>query len=128
MMRLRKGAETEMRVLDDVAQPVEENGAMQAKATRMMVLEGELETPAETEPLPPEPVECHVWYDLDGNPCAWSPVNAGVISVEIGGSDEAAPVEIYQALRDAERKAKTAEERIAELEVMVARLAAKMVE
>ena len=128
MMRLRKGAETEMRVLDDVAQPVEENGAMQAKATRMMALEGEPDTSPETEPLPPEPVECHVWYDLDGNPCAWSPVDSGVISVEIGQKDDTAPAEVYQALLDSQRAQKTAEQRIAELEQMVARLAAKLAE
>lgn len=81
------------------------------------------------EGMSPEPgeVECHVWHDLDGKPCAWSPVGSGVISIEIGEPDRDAPVEIYQALR-AERSAKSAEERIAELEAMVARLAAKIAE
>lgn len=117
-----------MRVLDDVSQPAAENGAMQISAMQMMALEGEPDTSPETEPPAPEPVECHVWYDLDGNPCAWSPVGSGVISVEIGEPDKDAPVEIYRALKDAERKAKSAEERIAELEAMVAQLAAQLVE
>ncbi len=119
MMRLRKGAETVMRALND-AVPERVGEGLQGEPMKMMTL-GEL-------PPEPESVECDVWYDFDGNPCAWSPVGSGVISIEIGEPDKDAPVEIYQALKDAERKAKSAEERIAELEAMVARLAAKMAE
>jgi hypothetical protein len=101
--------------------------ARAAPDTEMAVMGGRQmleETPS--DPAEPVEVECHVWYDLDGNPCAWSPVGSGVISVEIGEPDKDAPVEVYQALKDAERKAKSAEERIAELEAMVARLAARI--
>lgn len=111
MARLYRGAETVMRVLDE---PSPQEGGM-----RMQQMAGT------GEGAPPE-VECEVWYDLNGNPCAWSPVGAGVISVEIGSTDDNAPIEVYRALRDTEREAKAAEERIAELEEMVARLAAKM--
>jgi len=66
-----------------------------------------------------------VWVDLDGNPCAWSPVGSGVISIEIGGDEDPA-LEIYRTLTDKDRVIKDQEQRIAELETMVAKLAAKM--
>lgn len=122
-MRLRKGSETVMRAMDKPAQ------ARAAPDTEMAVMGGRQmleETPS--DPAEPVEVECHVWYDLDGNPCAWSPVGSGVIAIEIGEKDEDAPVDVYQALRDAQRANKSAEERITELEQMVARLAAAMAE
>lgn len=126
MVRLRKAPETVMKVLDEAprAEPGGEE-TLRAMGAKTVTLDGE--TPPETPPEP-EAVECDVWVDLDGNPCAWSPVGSGVIAIEIGEKDEDAPVDIYQALRDAQRANKSAEERIAELEQMVARLAAAMVE
>ena len=106
-MRLLRTGQTELKALD-VAQPEGD--------ISLMSIEGE-----------PEAVECEIWTDLDGNPCAWTPVGSGVISIEIGGDDNT-PLEVYRALKDEERKAKTAEERIAELEAMVAQLAAQLVE
>ena len=126
-MRLRKGAETEMRVIDEpqvehVPEEQTTQGGMQ-----LMTLDGE--TPPDDGPEGElGAVECDVWYDLDGNAVAWSPVGSGVISIEIGEKDEDAPVDVYQALRDAQRANKSAEERITELEQMVARLAAAMAE
>lgn len=118
-----------MRALDEPTQtraaPDTETAVM---GGRQAMVQGEMLEETPPDPAEPVEVECHVWYDLDGNPCAWSPVGSGVISVEIGEPDKDAPVEIYQALKAAERKAKSAEERIAELEAMVARLAAKMAE
>lgn len=114
-----------MRALDvaiEARTAPDEESAPMGRGRAVMALEGV----AAEEPPEPVEVECDVWYDLDGNPCAWSPVGSGVISIEIGEPDKDAPVEIYQALRDAERKAKSAEERIAELEAMVARLAANL--
>lgn len=112
-----------MRVLDEAprAEP-EGEGTLKAMGMRTMALDG--------DPPPEElgAVECDVWVDLDGNPCAWSPVGSGVIAIEIGEKDEDAPVDVYQALRDAQRANKSAEERITELEQMVARLAAAMAE
>ncbi len=105
-MRLLRTGQTELKALD-VAQPEGDIGLMSVE---------------------PEAVECEVWTDLDGNPCAWTPVGSGVISIEIGNSEANAPLEVYRALKDAERKAKSAEERIAELEAMVAQLAAQLVE
>lgn len=84
----------------------------------LMVLDGENKLPAEKE--------WEEWCDLDGVPRAWTRKGVSVISVEIGEPDKDAPVEVYQALKDAQRRAKSAEERIAELEEMVARLAARM--
>lgn len=107
-MRLLRTGQTELKALD-VAQPEGD--------ISLMSIEGE-----------PEAVECEIWTDLDGNPCAWTPVGSGVISIEIGNSETNAPLEVYRALKDAERKAKSAEERIAELEAMVAQLAAQLVE
>jgi hypothetical protein len=104
-MRLLKSDQTEMRVLEET-KPEGDMGLMSVE---------------------PEAVECEVWTDLDGNPCAWTPVGSGVISIEIGGDDNT-PLEVYRALKDEERKAKTAEERIAELEAMVAQLAAQLVD
>ncbi len=123
MVRLRKAPETVMRVLDEAprAEP-EGEGTLKAMGMRTMALDGD------PPPEEPEAVECDVWLDLDGNPCAWSPVGSGVIAIEIGEKDEDAPVDVYQALRDAQRANKSAEERITELEQMVARLAAAMAE
>lgn len=114
-----------MKVLDEAprAEPGGEE-TLRAMGAKTVTLDGE--TPPETPPEP-EAVECDVWVDLDGNPCAWSPVGSGVISVEIGGDEDPA-LEVYRALKDAERKAKSAEERIAELEAMVAQLAAQLVD
>jgi len=122
-VRLRKAPETVMRVLDEAprAEP-EGEGTLRTMGMRTMGLDGD------PPPEEPEAVECDVWVDLDGNPCAWSPVGSGVIAIEIGEKDEDAPVDVYQALRDAQRANKSAEERIAELEQMVARLAAAMAE
>ena len=123
MVRLRKAPETVMKVFDEAPRTEPEGeGALQAIGMATVALDGD----APPEEL--EAVECDVWVDLDGNPCAWSPVGSGVIAIEIGEKDEDAPVDIYQALRDAQRANKSAEERIAELEQMVARLAAAMVE
>ena len=119
MVRLRKAPETVMKVLDEAprAEPASEGTlkAMGAKTT----LDGE------TPPAEPEAVECDVWVDLDGNPCAWSPVGSGVISVEIGGDEDPA-LEVYRALTDKDRVIQDQEQRIAQLEAMVAKLAAKM--
>ena len=114
-----------MKVLDEAprAEPGGEE-TLRAMGAKTVTLDGE--TPPETPPEP-EAVECDVWVDLDGNPCAWSPVGAGVIGIEIGGDEDPA-LEVYRALKDEERKAKTAEERIAELEAMVAQLAAQLVD
>lgn len=122
MVRLRKAPETVMRVLDEAprAEPDGE-GTLRTMGMRTMGLDGD------PSPEEPEAVECDVWVDLDGNPCAWTPVGSGVISIEIGGDDNT-PLEVYRALKDEERKAKTAEERIAELEAMVAQLAAQLVD
>jgi len=111
-----------MKVLDEAprAEP-EGEGTLRTMGMRTMGLDGD------PPPDEPEAVECDVWVDLDGNPMAWSPVGAGVISIEIGGDDNT-PLEVYRALKDEERKAKTAEERIAELEAMVAQLAAQLVD
>lgn len=123
MVRLRKAPETVMKVLDEAPQAESESeGALQAIGMATVALDGD----APPEEL--EAVECDVWVDLDGNPCAWSPVGSGVIAIEIGEKDEDAPVDVYQALRDAQRANKSAEERITELEQMVARLAAAMAE
>lgn len=83
----------------------------EVQSGKMMTLNGE--------------IECHVWTDLNGNPCAWTPVDSGVISIEIG-DDEDVALEVYRELKK-ERTEKTAEERIAELEEMVAKLATKLV-
>jgi len=106
-------------VLDEAprAEP-EGEGALRTMGAKMMALDGE--TPGE-----PEAVECDVWVDLDGNPCAWSPVGAGVISIEIGGDEDPA-LEVYRALTGKDRVIKDQGQRIAELEAMVAKLAAKM--
>jgi hypothetical protein len=123
MVRLRKAPETVMKVFDEAPRTEPEGeGALHVMGMTTVALDGD--APLEES----EAVECNVWVDLDGNPCAWSPVGSGVIAIEIGEKDEDAPVDIYQALRDAQRANKSAEERIAELEQMVARLAAAMVE
>jgi len=120
MVRLRKAPETVMRVLDQVprAEP-EGEGTLKIMGGRTMTLDGE------TPPAEPEAVECDVWVDLDGNPCAWSPVGSGVISIEIGGDEDPA-LEVYRTLTDKDRVIQDQEQRIAELEAMVAKLAAKM--
>ena len=111
-----------MKVFDEAPRTEPEGeGALQAIGMATVALDGD----APPEEL--EAVECDVWVDLDGNPCAWTPVGSGVISIEIGGDDNT-PLEVYRALKDEERKAKTAEERIAELEAMVAQLAAQLVD
>lgn len=122
-MRLRKAPEAVMRVLDEAprAEPETEAAPMSA-GIGLMDLKGD--QPQETPPEP-EAVECDVWVDLDGNPCAWSPVGSGVISIEIGGEEDPA-LEVYRALTDKDRVIQDQEQRIAELEAMVAKLAAKM--
>jgi len=111
-----------MKVLDEAPQTESESeGAPRAIGMATVALDGDV------PPEELEAVECDVWVDLDGNPCAWSPVGSGVIAIEIGGDDNT-PLEVYRALKDEERKAKTAEERIAELEAMVAQLAAQLVD
>jgi len=119
MVRLRKAPETVMRVLDQVprAEPASEG--------TLKIMGGRTTLDGETPPAEPEAVECDVWVDLDGNPMAWSPVGAGVISIEIGGDEDPA-LEIYRTLTDKDRVIKDQEQRIAELETMVAKLAAKM--
>lgn len=120
MVRLRKAPETVMKVLDDIPQAqAAGEGALQTMGMQAMTLAGD------PPPEEPEAVECDVWVDLDGHPCAWSPVGSGVISIEIGGDEDPA-LEVYRALKDEQRKNLAAEERIAELEQMVMRLAAKM--
>lgn len=125
MVRLRKAPETVMKVLDEAprAEPGGEE-TLRAMGAKTVTLDGE--TPPETPPEP-EAVECDVWVDLDGNPCAWSPVGSGVISVEIGGDEDPA-LEVYRALTDKDRVIQDQEQRIAQLEAMVAKLAAKMAE
>lgn len=120
MVRLRKAPETVVRVLDETerAEP-DGGGTQQAMGMRAMALDGE------SPPPEPEAVECDVWVDLDGNPMAWSPVGAGVISIEIGGDEDPA-LEVYRTLTDKDRVIQDQEQRIAELEAMVAKLAAKM--
>ena len=120
MVRLRKAPETVMRVLDEAprAEPDGE-GTLRTMGMRTMGLDGD------PSPEEPEAVECDVWVDLDGNPCAWSPVGAGVIGIEIGGDEDPA-LEVYRALTDKDRVIQDQEQRIAELETMVAKLAAKM--
>ena len=122
MVRLRKAPETVMRVLDEAprAEP-EGEGALRTMGAKMMALDGD------SPPTEPEAVECDVWVDLDGNPCAWSPVGSGVISIEIGGDEDPA-LEVYRALTDKDRVIQDQEQRIAQLEAMVAKLAAKMAE
>ena len=123
MVRLRKAPETVMKVLDEAprAEPGGEE-TLRAMGAKTVTLDGE--TPPETPPEP-EAVECDVWVDLDGNPCAWSPVGAGVIGIEIGGDEDPA-LEVYRALTDKDRVIQDQEQRIAQLEAMVAKLAAKM--
>lgn len=118
-MRLRKAPETVMKVLDEAPRAEPAENAMKAAGARTMALDG--------DPLPAEPeaVECDVWVDLDGNPCAWSPVGSGVISIEIGGDEDPA-LEVYRTLTDKDRVIQDQEQRIAQLEAMVAKLAAKM--
>ena len=111
-MRLRKSGRTVPRPPEAPELPEDR------QLMGLMVLDGENKPRAEEE--------WEEWCDLDGVPRAWTRKGVSVISVEIGEPDKDAPVEIYQALKDAERKAKSAEERIAELEEMVARLAARM--
>ena len=120
MVRLRKAPETVMKVLDEAprAEPGGEE-TLRAMGAKTVTLDGE------TPPEEPEAVECDVWVDLDGNPCAWSPVGSGVISVEIGGDEDPA-LEVYRALTDKDRVIQDQEQRIAQLEAMVAKLAAKM--
>jgi len=120
MVRLRKAPETAWKVLDEAprAEP-EGEGTLQTMGMQAMTLAGD------SPPEEPEAVECDVWVDLDGNPCAWSPVGSGVISVEIGGDEDPA-LEVYRTLTDKDRVIKDQEQRIAELETMVAKLAAKM--
>ena len=119
-MRLRKAAETVMKALDEA--PLGEpagGGTLKTMGMRATAPDGE------SPPEEPEAVECDVWVDLDGNPCAWSPVGAGVISIEIGGDEDPA-LEVYRTLTDKDRVIQDQEQRIAELEAMVAKLAAKM--
>jgi hypothetical protein len=72
-------------------------------------------------------VNYNVWVDIDGNPCAWTPTNSHVLSVEIRSEGEEDPaLDVYTTLKDESRKEKSADERIAELEAMVAKLAAKL--
>jgi len=88
---------------------------VESQGEKMMTLGGESE------------VECHVWTDIDGNPCAWTPVDSGVLSIEVSnGEGEDVALEVYRELRK-ERTEKTPEERIAELEAMVAKLATSLV-
>lgn len=109
-----------MKVLDEAPQAESEGEeTLQAMGMRTTTLDGG------TPPAEPEAVECDVWVDLDGNPCAWSPVGSGVISIEIGGEEDPA-LEVYRALTDKDRVIQDQEQRIAQLEAMVARLAAKM--
>lgn len=119
MVRLRKAPETVMRVLDEAPRAEPEEKAMKAAGARTMALDGD------PSPEELEAVECDVWVDLDGNPCAWSPVGSGVISIEIGGDEDPA-LEVYRTLTDKDRVIQDQEQRIAELEAMVAKLAAKM--
>ncbi len=122
MVRLRKAPETVMKVLDELSRAEPEGeGTLQTMGMQAMTLAGD------SPPEEPEAVECDVWVDLDGHPCAWSPVGSGVISIEIGGDEDPA-LEVYRALTDKDRVIQDQEQRIAELEAMVARLAAKMAE
>lgn len=119
MVRLRKAPETVMKVLDEAPRAEPAGEGTKALGMKTMALDGD------SQPTEPEAVECDVWVDLDGNPCAWSPVGAGVISIEIGGDEDPA-LEVYRTLTDKDRVIQDQEQRIAELEAMVAKLAAKM--
>ena len=75
----------------------------------LMMLDGENEPPAEEE-------WGGEWCDLDGVPRAWTRERRQRdLRRDRRSPDKDAPVEVYQALKDAQRRAKSAEERIVEL-------------
>lgn len=112
-MKLRKSGET---VLRNVERP--ESTGEQTEGIQTLTI----------QPLSDhEAIECDIWVDIDGNPRAWTPINSGVLSVAFHGDDPTEDaLNIYRSLRDESRTAKAAEERIAELEAMVAQLAAQI--
>ena len=123
MVRLRKAPETVMKVLDEAPRAEPAGEGTKALGMKTMALDGD------SQPTEPEAVECDVWVDLDGNPMAWSPVGSGVISIEVGdGSEGDAALEVYRVLTDKDRVIQDQGQRIAELEQMLARLAARMAE
>lgn len=111
-MKLRKSGRTVPRPPEALELPEDR------QLMGLMMLDGENKPPAEEE--------WEEWCDLDGVPRAWTRKGVSVISVEIGEPDKDAPVDIYQALKDEQRKNKALEDRVAELEAMLARLAARM--
>lgn len=117
-MRLKRATETVFLNKSSDVEPQNLDGGV-----RLLSLDGG-ETPEE-DPIEDDLVEYNVWLDLEGNPKAYSTVDSKLVSISVREGDVSLE-NIYTNLKSQDRGEKTAEERIAELEAMVAHLTAEL--